>query len=118
MSLQTEHPFTLPQGYIDQHGTVHREGVMRLATARDEIEPLRDTRVQENEAYFTVILLSRVITELGSLSQVTPKTIEGLFVRDLAFLQDLYRTVNFGASALKTSVDEGASLEVVAVGGA
>jgi len=94
MSLQTEYPFTLPKGFVDQHGSLHREGVMRLATARDEIEPLRDARVKENEAYLTVILLSRVITRLGSVPQVTPATIEGLFASDLAFLQDLYRRIN------------------------
>ena len=97
MSLQTEFPFTLPKGFVDKHGTLHREGLMRLATARDEIEPLRDARVQENEAYLTVIVLSRVITQLGSHPQVTPATIEGLFVDDLAFLQDFYTSINFGA---------------------
>lgn len=99
MSLQTEFPFTLPKGFVDKHGTLHREGVMRLATARDEIEPLRDARVQENEAYLTVIVLSRVITQLGSHPQVTPATIESLFVDDLAFLQDFYTHVNFSAGA-------------------
>ena len=92
--LRTEFGFTLPRGYVDDGGTVHREGVMRLATARDEIQPQRDPRVRENEAYLTVILLSRVITRLGSVSQVTPATIEGLFASDLAFLQDLYRRIN------------------------
>jgi hypothetical protein len=96
MSLRTEYPFTLPKGYVDQHGTLHRDGVMRLATARDEIDPLRDHRVQENEAYLTVILLARVVTQLGSVHQVTPKTIEELFVADLSYLQDFYRIVNFG----------------------
>ncbi len=84
----------LPRGYVDESGTVHREGTMRLATARDEILPQRDPRVRENEAYLTVILLSRVLTRLGSISQITPATIEGLFASDLAFLQDLYRRVN------------------------
>ncbi len=96
MSLQTEFQFTLPKGYVDDHGTLHRTGTMRLATARDEIEPLRDPRVKENEAYLTVIILSRVITELGTITQVTPKTVEGLFAADLGYLQDFYRTVNFG----------------------
>src|SRR5205085_8289249 len=82
------------RGYVDDEGNVHREGRMRLATARDEILPQRDPRVRENEAYLTVILLSRVVTRLGSISQVTPATIEGLFASDLAFLQDLYRRVN------------------------
>lgn len=96
MSLQTEFPFTLPKGYVAGDGTLHRRGIMRLATARDEIAPLRDARVQENEAYLTVILLSRVITELGSLGQVTPKVIEGLFAADLGYLQDHYQVINFG----------------------
>jgi hypothetical protein len=96
MTLQTEFPFTLPKGYVDKSGTLHREGVMRLATARDEIEPLRDARVQENEAYLTVIVLSRVVTQLGTHPQVTPATIENLFVDDLAFLQDFYGRINFG----------------------
>jgi hypothetical protein len=93
-TLRTEFDFVLPRGYVDDEGTVHREGRMRLATARDEILPQRDPRVRENEAYLTVILLSRVVTRLGSVGQVTPATIEGLFASDLAFLQDLYRRVN------------------------
>jgi hypothetical protein len=92
--LRTEFPFVLPRGYVDEQGVVHRDGVMRLATARDEILPLRDPRVRENEAYLTVVLLGRVITRLGSLPQVTNGVIEGLFASDLAFLQDLYRRVN------------------------
>jgi hypothetical protein len=92
--LRTEFPFVLPRGYVDDAGTLHREGAMRLATARDEILPLRDPRVRENEAYLTVILLSRVVVRLGSLGQVTPQVVEGMFASDLAFLQDLYRRVN------------------------
>jgi len=85
--FRTEFPFELPRGYVDGTGTVHRSGVMRLATARDEIQPLRDPRVQANEAYLTVLLLSRVVTRLGSLPDVGTTTIEGLFATDLAFLQ-------------------------------
>ncbi len=92
--LRTEFAFTLPRGYVDDEGASHCEGVMRLATARDEIQPQRDPRVRENEAYLTVILLSRVVTRLGSVTQVTPATVESLFASDLAFLQDLYRRVN------------------------
>ena len=93
-ALHTEFSFVLPRGYVDENGTLHREGVMRLATARDEIVLHRDPRVRENEAYMTVLLLSRVVTKLGSIQQVTPGTIEGLFASDLAFLQDLYRRIN------------------------
>jgi hypothetical protein len=96
--LQTEYEFTLPLGFLDDEGTLHREGVMRLATALDELEPLRDARVQRNPAYLTVILLSRVVVRLGSLELVTPKTIEGLFAADLAFLQDTYNEINGGGS--------------------
>ena len=92
--LRTEFAFTLPLGYVDGSGEVHREGVMRLATARDEITPLRDPRVRDNEAYLTVLLLSRVLTRLGSLTEITPGVVEGLFAPDLAFLQDLYRRIN------------------------
>ena len=92
--LRTEFPFVLPRGYLDEAGALHREGAMRLATARDEILPLRDSRVRENEAYLTVILLARVVVRLGTLGQVTPQVIEGMFASDLAFLQDLYRRVN------------------------
>ncbi len=96
MTLQTEFPFTLPKGYVDDDGTVHRDGVMRLATARDEIEPLRDVRVKDNEAYFTIVVLTRVISRLGTLRTVTSSHIEGLFAADLAFLQDFYEIINFG----------------------
>lgn len=92
--LQTEFAFTLPLGYVDPEGNLHREGVMRLATAFDEIAPLKDPRVHNNPAYLLMILLSRVITQLGSLEQINPKTIESLFAADLAYLQDLYRRIN------------------------
>lgn len=92
--LRTEFAFVLPRGYVDEAGRIHREGTMRLATARDEIAPQRDPRVRENEAYLTIILLSRVITRLGTLPSVDPDTVEGLFASDLAFLQDLYRRIN------------------------
>lgn len=106
MSLQTEYEFTLPKGYIDGDGNLHRSGVMRLATARDEIEPLRDPRVAQNEAYLTVAILARVVTELGTLPEVTTRTIEGLFATDLAYLQDLYGIINFGDAELLASLEE------------
>jgi len=92
--FQTEYEFTLPMGYLDEDGSLHREGTMRLATAADEILPLKDPRVQKNATYLVVILLSRVITRLGSVGPVTPKTIEGLFATDLAYLQNLYNRIN------------------------
>ena len=98
-ALRTEYPFVLPRGYVDDAGVVHRDGIMRLATARDEILPQRDPRVRENEAYLTVLLLSRVVTRIGSVSPVSTGTIESLFASDLAFLQDLYRRVNAEGSS-------------------
>ncbi len=92
--FQTEFEFTLPCGFLDEAGTLHREGVMRRATAADEILPLKDPRVQKNEAYLVVILLSRVVTRLGSLEAINPRVIEGLFATDLAYLQALYNRVN------------------------
>ena len=92
--LTTEHDFTLPMGYLDAEGTLHRHGVMRLATAADEILPLKDPRVQKNPAYLAVILLSRVVTRLDGVDPVTPNVIEGLFAADLAYLQSLYNDIN------------------------
>lgn len=92
--FQTEYSFTLPRGYVDQSGDLHREGTMRLATAADEILPLKDPRVQANPAYLTIILLARVVTRLGALPLITEKVIEQLFSSDLAFLQDLYNRIN------------------------
>jgi hypothetical protein len=92
--LQTEFPFTLPRGYVDPEGNLHRDGVMRLATAYDEIAPLKDPRVRANEAYLVIILLSRVVTKLGTLSHINPKVVEGLFSSDLGYLQDFYRRIN------------------------
>ena len=101
--LQTEFEFTLPQGYADDDGTLHREGVMRLATAADEIKPLKDPRVQSNGSYLTVILLARVMTELGTLDEVTPHVVENLYVSDLEYLQDLYERINTrGVDAVET----------------
>ena len=92
--VQTEFPFILPRGYVDGDGTLHREGVMRLATAYDEIAPMKDPRVQANPGYLVVILLSRVISKLGTVDHINPKVIEGLFAGDLAYLQDFYRRIN------------------------
>jgi hypothetical protein len=93
-ALRTEFAFELPRGYVDATGTVHRSGIMRLATARDELVPLRDDRVRENPQYLTVVLLARVITRLGTLTDVHAGIVEDLFAADLAFLQDLYRRIN------------------------
>jgi len=92
--LVTTFGFVLPLGLVDPRGELQRDGEMRLATARDEILPLRDPRVRDNEAYLTVLLLSRVVTRIGSVEPVTPATIESLFAPDLAFLQDIYRRIN------------------------
>ncbi|MEL6223500.1 MAG: hypothetical protein AAFQ57_10600 [Cyanobacteria bacterium J06626_14] len=92
--MQIEFEFTLPKGYLDAQGNVHRRGIMRLSTAMDEIVPLRDPRVRANPAYATVIILARVITHLGALDEITPATIEGLFACDLNFLQQFYRYIN------------------------
>jgi hypothetical protein len=92
--FQTEFEFTLPGGYLDADGTLHRDGIMRRATAADEIVPLRDPRVTANDAYLVIILLSRVVTRLGGVPSITPKVIENLFAGDLAFLQDLYESIN------------------------
>ena len=92
--LATEFDFELPKGYVDADGNLHRKGVMRLATAADEIYPLKDPRVQNWPAYLIVILLSRVVTRLDGLAEVNPGIIEGLFSEDLSFLQDLYNRVN------------------------
>lgn len=94
MAFQTEIEFALPRGYMDDGGLLHKEGVMRLATAADEILPLRDPRVQSNPAYLTIILLSRVITKLGSLPDVNPRIVENLYASDVSYLQTLYQKVN------------------------
>lgn len=94
MAFQTEFNFVLPKGYVDEDGTLHKEGVIRLANAADEILPLKDTRVQQNPGYLTIILLARVITKLGSLPAVDTKVVEKLYTIDLAYLQDLYQRIN------------------------
>ncbi len=97
MSLTTQYEFTLPRGYVDRDGGLHRTGLMRLATARDELEPLRDPTVSgPDDPRLTVLILARVVQTLGSLDMVTPHEIEGLFAADLAFLQDFYGVINFG----------------------
>ena len=92
--FKTEFEFTMPMGYLDPDGTLHREGTMRLATAADEILPLRDPRVQKNQAYLAIVLLSRVVIRLGGVDPVTPNVIEGLFTADLEYLQRLYNEIN------------------------
>ncbi|MFA5267468.1 MAG: hypothetical protein WC379_05810 [Methanoregula sp.] len=104
MVFQTEFPFTLPRGYIDSEGNLHREGIMRLATAADEILPMRDPKVQANPAYLTIILLSRVVTRLGDIDNINPKIIEELFASDLAFLQEFYQQINENGTANITAV--------------
>jgi hypothetical protein len=105
LGFRTEVDFELPKGYVDESGTLHRRGVMRLATAADEILPLRDPRVQQNEAYLAVIVLARVILRLGQLPEVHTGVIEGLFASDLAYLQRLYEELN--------SSDDGDTLPAV-----
>ncbi|MFL4951590.1 hypothetical protein ACJ6WE_30585 [Streptomyces sp. MMS24-I31] len=102
-ALRTEFPFTLPRGYVDGEGNVHREGVMRLATARDELIPLKDQRVQENPAYLSVVLLGRLIPRLGSLTDVHAGIIEEMFAADLAFLQNFYEKINTDGTSLATT---------------
>lgn len=92
--FQTEYEFDLPKGYFDEEGNCHQHGVMRLATAEDEIMPLRDPRVQQNPGYLTIVLLSRVITKLGTLDCVSTKVIERLYSVDFNFLQIMYQTIN------------------------
>jgi hypothetical protein len=105
VGLQTEFDFTLPKGYVDSQGGLHRHGTMRLATARDEIEPLRDPRIATaDDPYLTILVISRVLTGLGSLRQVSPEVVENLFAADLAFLQDLYGIINFGDPADVTAL--------------
>ena len=92
--MQTEFEFVLPKGYVDANGDLHKNGVMRLATAADEILPLRDQRVQQNAGYLSIILLSRVLVKLGTITNISTRVIEGLFTMDLAFLQDMYQRIN------------------------
>lgn len=93
-AIMTRYPFVLPRGYVDEQGTVHRDGVMRLATARDEITSQGDPRVRQNPVYLSVLLLARTVTRLGTAPGVDTLVIENLFASDLAFLQDLYRRIN------------------------
>jgi hypothetical protein len=119
--FQTEYEFTLPLGFVDDEGNLHRDGVMRLATAADEILPLKDPRVQSNQAYLVVILLSRVVTRLGSLAQVNPKVVEGLYAADVEHLQDLYNRINrnghAGQQAVCPKCEERFELESSGMGG-
>jgi len=94
MAFETEVEFKLPRGYLDGDGTLHRSGVMRLATAADEILPVKDPRVQANPAYLTVIVLSRVVTKLEGVSDVNPRVIENLYAADVSYLQALYQKIN------------------------
>jgi hypothetical protein len=115
--LQTEFEFTLPRGFVDEHGTRHRDGVMRLATAADEILPLKDPRVQGNPAYLSVILLSRVVTRLGEVPDVNPRIVEGLFASDLDYLQELYNRLNVdGAGTVEVTCPKCESAFQVEVG--
>ena len=105
MGLQTEFEFTLPHGYKDREGILHKKGVMRLATAADEILPMKDPRVQNNPAYLSVLVLSRVIMRLGTLTDIGTGVVEGLFTADLAFLQDMYQRIN--------AVEDGRTIDAV-----
>lgn len=121
MVLQTEYEFTLPKGYVDQDGNLHKNGIMRLATAADEIVPMKDPRVQRNPGYLTVIVLSQVVSKLGELKEVNPGVVEKLFVTDLTYLQELYRRIN-GDGNINFSVKcpkcgEAFEEEIIAPGG-
>ena len=107
--IQTEFEFSLPKGYIDNEGNIHRTGIMRLAKAIDEIVPMRDPRVKTNPAYATAIILSRTIVRLGALENISPSVIEGLFVADLNYLQKFYRKINELEEEEETSPEEARS---------
>jgi hypothetical protein len=112
MDLKTEYEFLLPRGYVDADGTVHREGVMRLANAKDEIIPLNDLRVQRNRAYLIIVLLSRVVTRLGTLPEVNTGIVENLFAGDLRFLEEMYNRINEDEAVVKVTCPEcGAKFE-------
>ena len=98
--MKSEYAFTLPRGLVDSAGTVHREGTMRLATARDEIEPLRSVEVRQNQAYLSVLLLTRTITRIGEVTDITPALVEGLFAADFDHLQRLYERINTDGEAV------------------
>jgi hypothetical protein len=106
MDLQTEYEFTLPRGYVDDEGNIHREGVMRLANARDEIIPLNDLRVQRNRAYLIIVLLSRVVTKLGTISEVNAQVVENLFAGDLRFLEEMYNRINEDEAMVQVTCPE------------
>ena len=112
MTFQTEIDFRLPKGYVSPDGILQKDGVMRLATAADEILPLKDPRVQQNAAYLTVIVLSRVITRLGGLDDVNTKVIEGMYASDLNYLQELYERFN-GTDEMHVPTGEGFKATVI-----
>ncbi len=112
MNLQTEFEFTLPKGYVDAQGNLHRKGTMRLATAADEILPLRDPRVAQNQAYLVIILLSRVITRLGDMREIHTGVVESLFSADLGYLQEFYRRINEVGSPIGTVVCPNCNAEI------
>ena len=98
--MKSEYAFTLPRGLVDRAGTVHREGTMRLATARDEIEPLREVEVRQNQAYLAVLLLARTITRIGDITDITPELVETLYAADFDHLQRLYERINSDGEAV------------------
>jgi hypothetical protein len=106
MELKTEYEFILPRGFIDADGNLHREGVMRLANAKDEIVPLNAMRVQRNRAYLIIVLLSRVIKQLGTISDVNTGVIENLFAGDLRFLEEMYNRINEDEATVRVSCPE------------
>lgn len=106
MELKTEYEFILPRGYVDADGNLHREGVMRLANAKDEIVPLNDMRVQRNRAYLIIVLLSRVISRIGSITDVNTGIIENLFAGDLRFLEEMYNRINEDEATVRVTCPE------------
>ncbi|MBW4472533.1 MAG: phage tail assembly protein [Stenomitos rutilans HA7619-LM2] len=94
MMIPTEFAFRLPRGLVDESGAVHQTGIMRLTTAKDEIAVQRDRRAQESEAYQSLVMFSRVITQLGHLSTITPEQLENLFTHDLGYLREFYNQIN------------------------
>lgn len=116
--MQTSFDFVLPRGFVDNQGNVHREGSMRLATARDELMPLLDPKVREHEAFLSLVLLARVVTRLGTLTHIDDQVIGGLWATDLAFLQDLYRRINTeGTTVAEVTCPHCSQLVLVDVGG-
>lgn len=94
--------YTLPIGLADPKGALQREVTMRAATALDELEIQAQDAAAINDRFRDLLIFSRVISSIGTITNPTLETLEELYETDFLYLQLAFRELNGVAGNLYT----------------